>query len=306
MIRTPAAAHETVRDSYDSFPGTELVKQVYEQWDVIAKKPGEWLQDMTGEIAFTAGGGLTTLFGKEDSQIWKDIQKASSNGEISIAGITFSIAGLQLMGDFYRFLRGSLDGLQCIDERLQDSSDSKGKEVHEHCGACGAVHGAIQQVTGIHDMEDQALRELGQVSLGKQEIYKEMPNHKSLTILVDLHGDDAVIDEKKRRQLMAVNALPFQVSLPVEKIQEFIAKPRRGSNNGLDRVEIDLLLTTLVNWNVRIARNIIGGNHNDLHARADQTLIVIDTRNVAQGDLVAQLRQLIDQSVQHNKILLIR
>lgn len=276
------------------------VLTIYNKWAEISKKPDQWLEDLFGEVAFTAGGGLVTLLGKEDSETWKDVKKASRNGSFDMAGISFLVAGLQLMGDFYRHLQGQNFKFQCVDERLENIRDAgkKGTEVHCKCGACAAMHASISGVTQITDMEDHVQGELGQKKLEKQDVYGTMPNHNTISILVDFHGDDSVVNEQQRAQLRAIKGLPFQASLPVQQIESFIKA------NKLKRAEVNLLLKTLIQWNVQIPRNIIGGGHNELQTQSDNTLLVTDKREIkglGQRRLVRKLDRLINQTVQHEK-----
>lgn len=197
---------------------------IYNKWAEISKRPNEWLQDLSGEVAFTAGGGLVTLLGDENSEVWQAVKESSKNGMFEMAGITFSTHGLQLMGDFYRFIQDQGVVFQCVDERLENILASKQHrtEVHCHCGACAALHASVKDVTDIADMEAHVQAELGQSQLKKQDIYNTMPNHDTVSILVDFHGDDAVVNEQKRAQLRAIHALPFHASLPVQQIEAFI------------------------------------------------------------------------------------
>lgn len=276
------------------------VLDIYNKWADISKNPREWLQDLSGEIAFTAGGGLVTLLGEKESQVWQGVLKASENDIFKMAGIDFSVRGLSLMGDFYRHLKGNRYKFQCVDERLENIREAghNGTEVHCECGACAAMHASIKNVTNIKDMEAHVQGELGQDKLEKQGIYDTMPNHSTISILADFHGDDSVVNEQKRAELRAINGLPFQASLPVKEVEAFIKE------KNLKRAEIDLLLKTLVQWNVQIPRNIIGGDHNDLQNQAKHTLIVTDTRGIKgprQRRIVRKMIKLINSSVQYSK-----
>jgi len=137
---------EEARQGYDM--KNTLSKEaavIHQQWEEIATKPQEWLQDIEGQLVFVAGGGLPLTFGSPDSEIWRSIESAAEkNGEtINIAGISFTLAELRIMGDFYRFTKESGYSLHCIDERLEDDLGSLNNQVHEHCGACAASHAAI-------------------------------------------------------------------------------------------------------------------------------------------------------------------
>ena len=94
-------------------PVKEEVTQIYSLWEQIAQNPDEWLQDMQGELAYVAGGGLPLVFGDslseevEPSEIWEAIKAAAAEKQdtVEIAGIFFTLKELSLMGDFYRFIK---------------------------------------------------------------------------------------------------------------------------------------------------------------------------------------------------------
>lgn len=276
------------------------VRTVYQLWDQVQARPQEWLMDIPGNIVFVAGGGLPLTFASEDSKIWAAIEAVAEDntGNITIAGVEFTLRELGLMGDFYRFLKQDGYSLHCIDERLEDDLGNESKQVHEHCGACAASHAVIgEHLDGVH-VEDLLLKELGEDVLGKQRIYDSMPNHDSMSVFVDFQGDEAVIDEAKRTQLRENHSLAFQVSLPVEKIEAFLIE------RGEVEHEQEMLLMALVKWNVQIARNIIGGDHNEMHQFADKTVMVFDQRSVTEHPLVDSFKQLISD-VQHAKEVII-
>ena len=79
-----------------------------------------------------------------------------------------------------------------------------------------------------------------------------------------------------REDLKDAKALPFNVSIPLGDVAYW------GIERGGDT---ELLVSTLVKWNVLIARNIIGGEHNTLQGLADNTMIVVDTRRVEENYL---------------------
>lgn len=276
------------------------VKTVYQLWEQVQAHPQEWLTDIPGQIVFVAGGGLPLTFASEDSQIWAAIEKVAgeTGGKLSIAGVELSLRELSLMGDFYRFLKQDGYSLHCIDERLEDDLGNEAKQVHEHCGACAASHAVIGAHLDGANVEDLLLKELGEEILGKQRIYSSMPNHDSIGIYIDFHGDEAVIDENKRSQLRNHHALAFQVSLPVNKLEAFLAE------RGTSVAEQEMLLGVLVKWNVQIARNIIGGGHNEMQKFANQTVAIFDQREVKTHPLVDSLKELISD-VQHDREIVI-
>ena len=280
----------------------EKVQKIHDFWQAAAENPNEWLQDIPGEIVFVAGGGLVLAFDNEDSEIWKAIVKAAeiNNGFITIAGVNFALKELSLMGDFYRFIRETGYSLHCIDERLADNLSAVEKQVHEKCGACAASHSAIgEYLENDNHVEDILLEELGEEILGKQNIYDSMPNHQSLVVFIDFYGDEAIVDEKNRKKIMEEIALPFQVSLPIFIIKNFLKT--RGNNDN----EKEMLLSALIKWNVQIARNIIGGDHNELKEFSDNSLFVIDQRAIEDIPIVSLLRELISD-VEHSKEIIIK
>jgi hypothetical protein len=280
----------------------ETVKDIYSFWQTVSENPGEWLQDIPGEIVFVAGGGLPLTFDNEESQIWKAIIRVAedSNGFITIAGVSFALKELSLMGNFYRFVREAGYALHCIDERLVGSLSAVEKQVHEECGACAASHSVISYFLEDNKIvEDILLDELGEETFGKQSIYDAMPDHESLVVFIDFHGDEAIVDEDKRVELMNKKALPFQISLPIYIIKNFLKT--RGDNKN----EEEMLLNTLIKWNVQIARNIIGGDHNNLKEFADNSLFVIDQRSTGDKILVSRFREVISD-VEHSREVIIK
>lgn len=314
----------------------ETVTKIHNTWGEIVRNPEDTIINFGETNFFAAGGGLPALFGLEKDETWEIIEKAidANSGRMVVADIDFSKEQVLLLGRFYRFLkRKGLFG-HCIDERLQETKvDGKlahvATELHTGCGACAGVHGHICQRRVMDqgrytDFTDRVARSLdtlnqtiakelsekdpdraqayestlearGTQDKAEQEIRSEMKEHRSLVILVDLHGCDAVSPEK-RDELAAIGALPFNVSLPVEYIDEFIKKEMLGSE------QADQLLTALVQWNVGIARNIIGG-HNELSQQAQEALVVIDERDVSKNDTAARIQELISGLVAEHKTL---
>lgn len=255
----------------------EVVLKIRKMWEEIRLHPAEWLKDLQGNIAFVAGGGLPLVFGNPESGIYKAMLAAmeQNDGKIEIAGVSLDREKIELLGEYYRFLRSQGYNLHCIDERLEDDLGHESHHVHEHCGACAATGDKIQiflPEEGEVSVEDLLLRELNQQQ-GKQPIYQEMkPHHDSLTIFIDFAGDDAVVNEEKRVALRNGHALAFQVSLQVDMIKKFV--------DTHPNVAIEQLAEVLVHWNVQIARNIIGGTHNALSGSADFTTLILDKRGV--------------------------
>lgn len=253
-----------------------VTQKIHSLWQEITNNPDSWLSELPGSLVFVAGGGLPLVFGNKDSQIWQAFSRVlEDNSEnIEVAGVSFSRNNFLLLGNFYRFLKGYDCLFHCIDERLESSLEDISEEVHEHCGACAASQAVISDYLVDKEMtvEDILLKELGEENLGKQAIYSSMPDHTSLVIFIDFDANKAVIAEEKRTILRENRALAFQVSFPIEKVAEFI------ETSGLDNDQKNNLLEALVKWNVQIARNIIGGDHNQLKDFADETLFVINQK----------------------------
>jgi len=254
----------------------------------IVHNPAEVLTDLSkSNVIFAAGGALVTKFGDEESEIWKNMVKvAGDDSKIEIAGVNFELDELSKMGSFYRYLKEQGYKFHCIDERLDGDEEHLEDEVHEKCGACAAVG----QATGLKSVEDKLLGEIGQKA--KQEIYKDMPNHESMVILVDLRGADVVLGEL-RSELKTAKALPFNASIPLDLIRQWRSIGDEGNQ---------LLVSTLVKWNVMIARNIIGGDHNTLKGLADKAIIVVDKRGSVEDSIFSEAVENIKQ-VGHGKYL---
>lgn len=271
----------------------ELIVDVTKQWESIVAQPDEYLTTFAG-LNFAAGGGLPLQFGKTESFIWQSLEKAMDQDEmIEIAGIRFSKAELELMGKFYRWQsKHSGVRLHCIDERLKESPEHHDHEVHDACGACAAARAAA----GVEDdFENVLLTELGQDS--KEPIYEDMPNHDSLVIYADLLGRGRAVSAAKRAELKAKHALAFNVTLPVEAIAQFAVETEAN---------LPLLIAALSKWNVQIARNIIGGHHNESHQHAVETRLVVDQRDVsASPELMAMIELALSKVVSAEKQLVI-
>lgn len=248
----------------------KVASEIYAAWDEIVTSP-EKLTDLSEQkVMFCAGGALTLQFGDPDSPIWQAMVAHMENNAIEVAGVSFSKQELEMIGDFYRFMHGESNGytLHCIDERLEGDEDHLEKEVHVGCGACAAV-GAASKLENVEDLLLELSKAQDSDDLEKQPIYADMPNHDSMVVLVDLHGSDVVLGEA-RTDLKDKHALPFNVSINLQKVAEYVV---HTDVNHL------LLVRALVKWNAKIAQNIIAGHHNDLHEQSQKMLLVVDTRN---------------------------
>jgi hypothetical protein len=271
----------------------EVKKQVLQAWEDIVAHP-EKLTDLSErKVVFVAGGGLPSRFGLPagESEIWDELSQRAVDGAVEIAGVKFTLDELTLLGEFYRFLRDTKNmSLHCIDERLVDDVAHSSQEVHDKCGACAAV-AAAAGIPG--NIEGKLKQELHQELT--QGVYEDMPDHESMTILVDYHGADVVLD-KNREDLKEKKALPFNVSLPLHLISEW------AETTGKDA---QVLIPILTKWGVQIARNIIEGHHNTLHEAATDTIIVTDQRQVSKHPLLASAQAALN-TVQHGHQLQIQ
>lgn len=167
--------------------------------------------------------------------------------------------------------------------------------MHEKCGACAAVEGAVGTIDNV---EQVLLAEMEETGVGQQTVYENMPDHTSMVVLVDLRGDDVVVNTDKRQELQDKKALSFNVSLPLQFVAKFI------ESNGLSAEDSQVLISALVRWNVQIARNIIGGDHNTLQTQAQNTLFVIDQRGVKNEELLRRVMGEINK-IQHGETMMI-
>ncbi|MFZ5376486.1 MAG: hypothetical protein ACOZAN_02340 [Patescibacteria group bacterium] len=194
--------------------------------------------------------------------------------------------------------------LHCIDERLDNNRAYLLAEVHGECGACAALQKSLSSFLGgdIWQVEDKLADEI--VAKGctiKQPIFKDMHHlHTSVVIWLSFGSVQVVADDEQRNQLRQTSSLPFRVSLPLFLIKAFL---ENQLGNGQRSFDLDGLLRVLVKWNVQIARNIIGGDHNSLNEFADKTVFVFDQRNVASEDhlLVDKVEQLV-AAVEPNEV----
>lgn len=281
----------------DSFPleETHQHKEVHmdplvvaRRWESLFSAP-EALTDMGGRgVFYIAGGGLSSLFGAEN-QLWDRMHaKLRSEGDsLTIAGVTFSGRELELIGEYARAMEADGKLPECIDERLdEDLNDPNHLHVHKGCGAANAAGAAI----GEGSVEDELVKIFQEN--GKMAIYDDMEqHHNSIVINVDLNGSHSAQGDL-RESLKADNALSFNASINLGMI-EMVA----GVEDAV------AMLNAMVKWNVQIARNIIGGDHNAAKEHADKTIIVVNTLGT-KSPLVEQAKQLIG-AVAHEKVLII-
>lgn len=228
------------------------------------------------DTAFVAGGALPLCFGVSDNQIWTKMTESAQESRLNIAGIEFSLAELEQMGYFYRWLSGRGKVLRCIDERL-DEEINVNAQVHCECGACNAVKAAT---SSAEDIEALLASQQGLSEQDKQPLLPGMPNHKAMTILIGLGPKGEAVKPDLRNEQKTNGTLAFNVSLPLELIGQYCKE---------QNVDQKALLTTLIRWNVQIARNIIGGNHNDLQELANDTIVAVETARQSADDFIQLL-----------------
>jgi hypothetical protein len=257
-------------------------KKTDELWTGLRQNPERYIDtEKFAESAFIAGGGLTLLFG-EDNVLWHKIEKFYETNEVAIiAGVPFTKTELELLGDFARFIGAK--ALLCMDERLETSGCSNQEEipyVHNSCGAINAT-AATFAAFGVNVEEiNELLRVKRKEEQGGAEqgpdlpVYADMHHHEVTKILVYLVGGKS-ISEQKKVELKQNQGLPFQVSLSIEKIQQFA-----------DKYDVDrkTLIKALVKFGAGIALEIAKGPHNALHEiAAEATSIEVDDRPSADG-----------------------
>lgn len=252
----------------------------------------ETIQNYEG-IMFAAGGGLPKTFGQENNKIWQDVLKKikeNDNNKIEIAGINFSKQELKALGDFYRWLGRQGINFQCIDERLVNIADYGEVEVHCGCGACAAVGAAANDGESY---ESELARQLWVATEHKQPIREDFPHHASTHIYVDFSAQGRGFSDEARQKLAQIRDLPFQVSLPLELMAQYIEENDLADGD-------QKLVAALVKWNVQIAQNIIAGDHNERQDEASKSTLIVDERNVEASDelrpmVEAQLESVIPQ-----------
>ncbi len=275
--------------------------QVPALWGEVQAQPEAFIAS-NQRLAYVAGGGAVLRFGVDGpaDSAWNKMMSSAVDQQITIAGVSFSLEELKTMGDFYRWLKQEKGkNLHCIDERLDEDPAYEKHEIHCGCGACAAIRAAVGDPDTV-DYEVKLAQELGQLENGqakRQPILKEMESaHASISILVDYSGEGRTVSAGKRSELQTQDALPFNVSLPLEYIREFAQA--KG-------VEAESLISTLARWNVQIARNIIGGAHNVLHDLQAETRLIIDSRGVDDQELAGVAQTYLQPIVAEEKQVLL-
>lgn len=235
----------------------------------MAENPHEFIENFEG-IMFCAGGALVLEFGDDNSDLWPEILAcADEHGSVEIAGVTFEVDNLAMMGDFYRWLAQKGIILHCIDERL-DEGKHTGSQIHCECGACGGIDKLLMSRFKKSQKTEERLaanKDYVPEDAEKQPLLPGMPHHASRAIHVSI-SDKTSAPKSSVRSLMKENdALTFNVSLPLGLMKDFC---QETSN------DYQTLVETLVKWNVQIAKNIIDGDHNDLGAHRAQTLLLLN------------------------------
>ncbi len=287
----------------------QITQEVYATWDAVLQNPDAHLTQYQaldkegqpiGEIAFVAGGELLSqVFGPNvKPEISQKVAAAleAGNGTLTIAGITFTQEQLQLLGSFYTHLQEHKQyKLHCIDERLVDDVQASEQQSHESCGACAATAAALgleatELLNMVNTDPDKKLQAIDPTLAH---------HHSSMSILVDFHGRDVLIEEQ-RSEFRDKNALPFNISLPVIEIAEFIR------TNQLDVTAKEQLITALLLWNPGLARKIIGGDHNTLQTVSENTQIIVDERSIPDGEgmeLATQFKDSLALLVPHGRLI---
>jgi hypothetical protein len=261
---------------------------VVRRWEGIAAIPDSLTDMAEYGVFYIAGGGLPSLFG-EENQLWSRMHaKLREQGDtLNIAGVEFSGRELELIGEYARGMEEDGKLPECIDERLDESLDDEPNHYHVHkgCGAAGAAGAAL----GESSVEDELVQIFKED--GKMEIYSDMPHgHESIVINIDLNGSRSP-QQELRLSLKDQKALPFNASINLAKIEEIAGD------------DSEAMLSALVKWNVQIARNIIGGSHNDAKDFADKTLLVINTTGT-KSKMVESAKRFIND-VSHDKTIVI-
>jgi len=256
-------------------------------WAGIRQNPGQYIDtEKFADSSFMAGGGLALLFvedanGKSNLLREKIKKYYETNETAEIAGVPFTQKELELLGNYAHFI-GAKASL-CMDERLKTSGCGDEEDipyVHESCGAINAVATtfAVQGVT-VEEINELLREKRKEEQDGKEQgpdlpIYPDMPLHEVTKILVYLTSGKA-ISEQVKAELKQNQGLPFQISLSVEKIQQFVDK------YGANRKD---LIKALVKFGPGIALEIAKGHHNALHEiAAEATSIEVDDTPGADG-----------------------
>jgi hypothetical protein len=257
----------------EAFATRRIFDTVFAYLQEVQERPENYLTSLG--LGFFAGGGLVDLFG-EDNEVWKGLGAVAESGRVEIAGIHFSLDELALMGEFSRWLGGTK---HCIDERLHETLAFKSVEVHEHCGAAGAVAATLGGDLTGEWVENRVLEVKGVKDAREKQALLEgtEAEHRSIAVYVDLSGEGRAFKPELRQAMNDQDALAFHAALPVAKAQEFLAKkdePKR----------LEELLSVLYRWNVQIAVNIIQGGHNEFREVAEEEgmIFLVDRRGEAQ------------------------
>lgn len=261
-----------------------------------------------------AGGGLLPLLGDPKSDIWAAMTDIfETDEEIEIAGISFTKAQLELLGDFSRYLRDEKEiSFICIDDRLMpgaEGHDPKNCSIHEGCGAAGAIEKAISQsvrfISAGSTVADMALSELGQVN--KQKLVKGMEGaHETSTILVTFDPQALVVKPERFDKFREEKALPMNVTIPLQLIESYIAHrdllDEKTNHNSLR----EALLNVLFKWNVDIAKAVIGNKAHNNDGGTSNVLVVAHTPlSLGQQPLDVLHSKLIDNSHTHDRYFII-
>jgi hypothetical protein len=250
-------------------------------WAKMLSKHSEHMMPLDKILHFS-GGGLILLFGDAatQNQIWSGLVEAAAKnrGNVEIFGVSFSLSELSMLGDFARFAYGLGYKFHCIDERLDEDGQHDDCLIHESCGAIGAVQEAIFVATGGKtDVEAEAMETFQQPV--EQHFASEMSatRHETATIYVTYGTNGQCIQPKLRTQIREQNALPMNVTIPIELMAKFV-KARNGV------VSLKSLQELVVKWNIGIARKVIGDEHNSLSEMAKEVGVLLVSDVSGTGD----------------------
>jgi len=262
------------------------------KWHEVLADPTSYLKNFAEPadnrpdgIVFVAGGGVAELLGDDESKTWGKLkaQAEQNDDTVEINGIEFTISELELMGEFYRWLK---QAGHCIDERLDEGHPNAKSKVHFDCGLAAAASGAVKG-TG-EQLEDEAI-DILRCEVKQPLLDYLTKNHFSLTVLIDTGNGHLAVREDKRQEMHDANALPFNVSLPLDRIANFLQEKQYEER-------ADELMGALYKWNVQMAINIIYG-HNAYKKQAEKDGMIIVV-NRGHDDKQEALNNALDQNLQ--------
>lgn len=237
-------------------------------WHKVALSPTSFLLPNPSTYRTAFGKGVELLGG--DNPLWKKIPPQIVDGKVTIAGVEFTQDQLSWIGQYYKSM--NLNG-KCMDERLNETDGDSG--IHENCGAAAAIGTAIGMPG--NEVEDVALM----LTHGKGEKGKLLPDmenqHEALTVMVTLGSVPQSLKIDQYDDARKAHALPFHTFIDINAISAF------ASEHGIDRQEV---FSALLNWNLKIALQLMSGNHNSYKEEVINNgyVVVVDSRGVDIGE----------------------